>query len=76
MAKVFITRKIPDVGLDLLKEKYEVEVFSSTKNPTKEQLIEKAKNADALVSLLSDNIDEEVINKCSNLKIIANKKYL
>jgi len=72
MAKVFVTRKIPDAGLDLLKEKYEVEVFSNTKNPTKEQLIEKAKEADALIPLLGDEIDEEVINKCSNLKIIAN----
>lgn len=72
MSKVFVTRKIPDAGLDLLKDKYEVEVFSSTTNPTKEQLITKAQDADALVPLLSDEIDEEVINKCINLKIIAN----
>ena len=72
MSKVFVTRKIPDAGLNLLKEKYEVEVFSSEKNPTKEQLIKGAKDADALIPLLSDEIDNEVMEKCSNLKIIAN----
>ena len=72
MSKVFVTRKIPDAGLNLLKEKYEVEVFSSEKNPTKDQLINGAKDADALIPLLSDEIDNEVMEKCSNLKIIAN----
>jgi len=72
MSKVFVTRKIPDVGLNLLKEKYEVEVFSSETNPKKDQLINGAKDADALIPLLSDEIDNEVMEKCSNLKIIAN----
>jgi len=72
MSKVFVTRKIPDVGLNLLKEKYEVEVFSSETNPKKDQLINGAKDADALIPLLSDEIDTEVMEKCSNLKIIAN----
>mgnify|MGYP006278976747 FL=1 len=72
MSKVFVTRKIPDAGLNLLKEKYEVEVFSSENNPTKDQLINGAKDADALIPLLSDEIDNEVMEKCSNLKIIAN----
>jgi glyoxylate reductase len=72
MSKVFVTRKIPDAGLNLLKEKHEVEVFSSEKNPTKAQLIKGAQDADALIPLLSDEIDDEVMEKCSNLKIIAN----
>ncbi|MGM0445065.1 MAG: 2-hydroxyacid dehydrogenase [Bacillota bacterium] len=72
MPKVFITRKIPDTGLEMLKEKYEVEVFSDSTNPTKEELINKAKEADAIVSLLSDPIDREIIEKCNNLKVIAN----
>ncbi len=72
MAKVFLTRKIPDIGIELLKQKHEVSIFSDQKNPNKQQLIKNAQNADAIISLLSDQIDEEVINKCNHLKIIAN----
>lgn len=72
MAKVFITRKIPDIGIELLQKKHEVIIFSDTKNPDKQQLIKNAQDADAIISLLSDEIDEEVISKCEHLKIIAN----
>ena len=72
MAKVFLTRKIPDIGIDLLKKNHEVSIFSDSNNPNKKQLIENAQNADAIISLLSDEIDKEVINKCNNLKVIAN----
>jgi glyoxylate reductase len=72
MPKVFVTRKIPDTGLKILKKKYEVEVFSDSTNPTKEEFINGAKDADAIVSLLSDPIDREIIESCKNLKVIAN----
>lgn len=72
MAKVFLTRKIPDAGIDLLNKKHEVSIFSDTESPNKQQLIKNAQDADAIISLLSDEIDEEVINKCEHLKIIAN----
>ncbi|MFO7815036.1 MAG: D-glycerate dehydrogenase [Halanaerobiales bacterium] len=72
MSKVFLTRKIPDKGLELLKRKHKVSVFSDSENPNKEQLIEHAQKSDAIISLLSDEIDEEVINKSEHLKIIAN----
>ncbi|MDZ7671637.1 MAG: D-glycerate dehydrogenase [Halanaerobiales bacterium] len=72
MPKVFVTRKIPDTGLEILKKKYEVEVFSDSTNPTKEEFINGAKDADAIVSLLSDPIDREIIESCKNLKVIAN----
>lgn len=72
MAKIFLTRKIPDIGIELLKKKHEVSIFSDSENPNKQQLIKNAQNADAIISLLSDEIDKEVINKCEHLKIIAN----
>ena len=72
MSKIFITRKIPDSGLELLKKKYEIEVFSDIENPSKTELIRKTKDADAIISLLSDTIDREVIENCNNLKVIAN----
>lgn len=72
MAKVFITGEIPTEGLNLLKEHFEVSVFKDEKLITKEELLENVKDADAIISPLSTNIDKEVIDQAENLKFIAN----
>ena len=70
---VFITRKIPSAGVELLKEKgYNVDIFEGDYSPPKEIIIEKIKNAGALIPLLSDTINKEIIDHASNLKVIAN----
>lgn len=69
--KVFITRQIPENGIKMIKEYYKVEVWRSEKDPPREVLLEKAKDADALVTLLSDKIDKEVFNNAPRLKIIT-----
>lgn len=69
--KVYLTRKIPDSGMNLLKEKCEMEVYPNDFPPTKEEIIEGVKDKDGLLCLLTDPIDKEVIN-AGNLKIIAN----
>lgn len=71
--KIFITSKIPDIGIKLLKYKgFNVEVFQSETQITKNELINRAKNASALISMLSDKIDKEIIDQLNSLKIIAN----
>jgi glyoxylate reductase len=69
--KVFVTRIIPDGGLNTIKAAFETDVWEHEKPPTKEELIERAKDCTALVSLLSDSIDREVIEALPNLKVIA-----
>ncbi len=73
MSKVFITREIPEIGINLLKEKgYEVEVGPEEKI-SREDLIEKAKGADAILSVLTEKIDGEVMESAGEqLKIVAN----
>lgn len=70
--EVFVTREIPEVGIDLLKEKYEVEVSTKSRNLTKEELIENVEGKDAILCLLTDTIDKEVISAGNNLKVISN----
>ncbi|MWF63723.1 hydroxyacid dehydrogenase [Staphylococcus haemolyticus] len=72
MEKVYIAGAIPEVGLNLLKEHFEVEMYEGEGIIDKETLIEGVKDASALISILSTNIDQEVIDSASNLKIIAN----
>jgi len=70
--KIFVTRKIPEPGLELLKKEHTIEVYPHDRLPTKEEIIKGLKGKDGLLCLLSDTIDEEVIKSEPNLKMIAN----
>jgi glyoxylate reductase len=71
--KIFITRKIPEAGILLLKLKgFQVSVYKKDNPISKNELIKYVQNCDALVSLLSDKIDKEVIDQMKNCKVIAN----
>ena len=69
--KIFVTRKIPEPGLKLLRKKHEIEVFPYDRIPTKEEIIKRLKNKDGLLCLLTDPIDSDVINSEPKLKMIA-----
>jgi len=72
--KVFVTRKIPESGIDLLKkEGFDVEVSDFDGVLSHEKLIEKIKGADAILSLLTDKIDGKAMDASgAQLKVIAN----
>jgi len=69
--KVFVTREIPERGIKVLRERFDVEVWGEYAPPPKNVIIEKAKNVDALASLLSDRIDAEVFDSAPELKIVS-----
>lgn len=71
--KVYITQKLPSIAETLLKaNKINYKVFPKDRPITKKELIKNAKDADALISLLTDKIDKEVIDSLTNCKVIAN----
>ena len=71
--KVSVTYKIPDAGIEFLKKNYEVWVNTEERNLTKEELKKAASESDAMITLLSDKIDEEVIEAGKGkLKVISN----
>lgn len=74
MAKIFVSRRIPGTALDKLKaSKHEVLVSSFDRPLTAEELLEKSKGVDALLSLLTDKINGDVIDALGpRLKIISN----
>ncbi len=74
-SKVFITRKIPENGINLLREKgYEVDISPHDRPLTKEELIGflKSKPYEAVITLLNDKIDKDVYDAAPNVKIFAN----
>lgn len=75
MKSVFVTRRIPGEGIELLKNKgFEVEISPKDGVLSKEELIAalKTKSYDAVLCLLTDKIDGEVFDAAPSAKIFAN----
>ncbi|MBI2624406.1 D-glycerate dehydrogenase [Candidatus Parcubacteria bacterium] len=75
MPKIFVTRLIPDSGLQMLREKgYELVVSPHDRVLKKDEIIAELKNGyDAMLCLLTDKIDADVMDAgLPQLKIIAN----
>lgn len=70
--RVFITRDIPSVGIELLKkEGFSVSVWPHDRPIPTEDMIAGGKNADAVICLSIDKIDKGFIQACSHLDIIS-----
>ncbi len=71
---VFVTRRIPQSGLTLLeKAGYDVDVFERDEPISREELLARVKGCDALLSLLTDHIDDAVFAAAGKkLKLVAN----
>ena len=71
--KVFITRRIPDTGLNLIYQECDVDLWDKDLPPTKAELLDHIAGVDGILSLLSDPIDAEVIRAAGeNLRVISN----
>jgi glyoxylate reductase len=75
MAKVYVTRAIPEAGLKLLQnEGHEVTVSEKDGVLSKDELVSalKGEEYDAVLCLLTDTIDADVFEAAPNAKIFAN----
>jgi D-3-phosphoglycerate dehydrogenase len=70
--KVFVTRKLPEKALEIIRAECEMEINPYDRIITREELIEGVKDKEGLLCLLTDRIDEEIIDCGKNLRIIAN----
>ena len=71
MVKIFMSRRLPEKGIEMLKE-HELDIYEGDAPPDKQEIIERVKNKDILISLLTDPIDKDVISVSPTLKMIAN----
>jgi glyoxylate reductase len=70
--RVFVSRVIPETGLKLLREHCDVDVWPHGRPPTTEELVSESRGKDAIVCLLTEKIDAEVLAAVPTVKIIAN----
>lgn len=70
--KVFVSRVIPEQGLERIHELAEAEVWPQEVPPSYEVLLEKVEGIDGLVCLLTDQIDGELMDAAGeSLKVIS-----
>jgi glyoxylate reductase len=70
--KVFVTRKIPDAGLNKIREQCDAEVWPEQLPPDYDVLRAKVAACDGLVSLLTDKIDASLLDAAPRLKVVSN----
>ena len=59
--KVFVTRRVPEDGINLLRKYCEVTQWNSDEAIPRTELIKGIKDVDALFCLLTDRIDSEIL---------------
>ena len=71
---VSVTRRIPSVGVDLLREQPDIElrVHDSDASPTPEELTELLAGADGVLSLLSENYTAAVMDANPTIRVLSN----
>lgn len=71
--KVFVTRIIPDKGLDLVRDFCDVDLWTDEMPPSRAELLKHVQGVDGILSLLTDRIDGEVMDAAGEqLKVISN----
>lgn len=70
--KVFVSREIPAVGLDRIREACDAEIWPEQLPPPRDVLLEKVANCQGLLSLLTDRIDGELLDAAPQLKVVSN----
>ncbi len=70
--RVAVTRKIPERGLELLRTFGEVVVWPEQLPPNREQLVEFARGADGLLSLLTEPVDAELLEQLPTVRVVSN----
>lgn len=71
--KVFVTRVIPEKGLELIRDFCEVDLWQDEQPPGREELLKHVEGVEGLLCLLTDRVDGDVMDAAGEqLKVISN----
>jgi lactate dehydrogenase-like 2-hydroxyacid dehydrogenase len=68
--RVYVTRRIPEAGLGMVREACETRVWEETLPPARDVILEEVTDSDGLLCLLSDDVDGEVMD-AGDLRVIS-----
>lgn len=69
---VYVTRLIPQEGINLLQSECQVEINPDDRPLTRQELLENVQGRDGILCLLTDKIDAEVFDAVKSVKGVAN----
>lgn len=70
--KAFITRKIPEIALEIIHHAVDdVEIWPCELPPSREEMRSKVAEVDGLLCLLTDQIDRELLQNAPKLRVVS-----
>jgi glyoxylate reductase len=72
MARCFVTRELPGGAVARLGAAHEVSVWAGRLPPSPDELLAGAREAEGLLTLLTDRVDDAFLDACPRLRAIAN----
>ncbi|MCC5781823.1 D-glycerate dehydrogenase [Kocuria sp. CCUG 69068] len=73
MSRVVVTGRVPDAAIEKLRAAHEVDAWPGSEPIGREELLHRVAGADAVVSLLTERVDAELLDAAGpQLKVVAN----
>jgi len=71
--RVFVSRRIPDQGLDQILAECDATVWPDELPPARDQLLSAVEGCDGILTLLTDRVDAELLDRAGpRLKVVSN----
>ncbi len=71
--RVFVSRIIPEVGLSLIREACDVDLWDGDLPPPRDELLRRVAGCDGALTLLTDRVDDEFLDAAGpGLKVVSN----
>ncbi len=71
--RVFVTRIIPDAGLDRVRQTCDVDLWEDELPPPRDELLRRVAGKEGLLTLLTDRVDDELLDAAGpQLKVVSN----
>jgi lactate dehydrogenase-like 2-hydroxyacid dehydrogenase len=72
-ARVFVTRRIPDEGLDAVRAACEMDLWDGELPPPRDELLRRVAGVDGALTLLTDKVDDEFLDAAGpQLRVVSN----
>jgi glyoxylate reductase len=72
VARVYVTRELPGGAIDRLRDAHDVDVWPEDGPPPHDELVAHARDADALLTMLTERIDATFLEAVAPLRGVAN----
>jgi glyoxylate reductase len=72
VSRIFVTRELPFPAIDRLRAEHDVEAWPGTEPPPPDDLRAHAREAEGLLTMLTERVDEALLDAAPKLRAIAN----